>query len=78
MTPKPILVRYGGRQLYYFVSFCLTFRHLNPQQAAKFLNEPAEDLKECTEEVRELLAAVKDAIESGITVDDIMKLESRG
>lgn len=76
MKPSPILMKFGGKNLYYFVSFCLMSGHLTPDEAAAFLREPIEDLLDCKAETEDLLKAVKEAIKQGVTVDHVIELET--
>lgn len=77
MKPSPILMKFGGKNLYCFVSFCLMSGHLTEDEAAAFLREPVEDLLDCKAENEDLLKAVKEAIQQGVTVDHVIDLESR-
>ena len=71
-----LLVKFGGKRLYAMVCQAVADEKMSVEDAANFLNESEESILHCVEEIKEVMNAVRKALENKITVDHVM-LSSR-
>lgn len=78
-TPKvksdgwELLVKFGGKRLYAMVCQAVCDGKMTVDEASRFLGESADDVNFCVAEIECVIAAVRKALDNGLSVDDVMK-----
>jgi hypothetical protein len=67
-----LLVKFGGKRLYAMVCQAVADEKMSVEDAANFLNESEESILYCVEEIKEVMGAVRNALDNKITVDHVM------
>lgn len=72
-----LLCKFGGKRLYAIVCQLVADGRMSIMDASWFLNEPPASIVECAEEIESVRYAVKNAMENGMTVDEVMRAENK-
>lgn len=67
-----LLVKFGGKRLYAITCQAVADGKMTVAEASRFLNEPPQDIMFCVEEIEAVMKAIRNAMENGLTVDNVM------
>lgn len=68
-----LLVKFGGKRLYAIVCQAVADGKMTAEDASTFLAESLDDVNYCVEEIESVLAAVRKALDNGLTVNHVMQ-----